>query len=163
MKTRSELEQYIINLGARFVPKEKSRLMKIMGWLLKWIGNNEFISRYWTTIGVTIYYPEGVQDPLDHPQVVEHELIHVEQWKKWWILFSISYLFLPIPFGLAWCRWRWEREAYLKAQLSQADDIESQLDYLVQTLWKGYGWPWPKKWMKNWFLRELEKITYSNI
>ena len=43
-----------------------------------------------------------------------HELVHVRQWRRWHVLFWIGYLLLPLPIGLAWCRWRFEREAYLE-------------------------------------------------
>ena len=127
--------------------------MRALAPALRLIGNRAFMDHYWTTIGRTIYMPVGVEDPYDHPGVVEHELVHVQQYERWGILFMISYLLLPLPAGLAWFRWRWEREAYM-VQIRNAADKESEIERVIGSLWSGYGWPWPRGRMRAWFRHE---------
>jgi hypothetical protein len=130
--------------------KAASPLMRVCGWLLWLLGNRSFVERYWTTLGRTIYYPGCVTDPLAHPVVLEHELVHVRQWERWGVLLWISYLLLPLPIGLCWFRFRWEREAYL-VELRHAADPERELERIVDALWLGYAFPWPRPWMRRWF------------
>ena len=128
--------------------------MQLLGLLLVAIGNRSFMREYWTTLGATIYYPTSVENPYEYPLILEHELVHVRQWRRWGLLFSISYLLLPLPFGLAWFRWRWEREAYL-VQLHSADDPHAAADAIARRLFADYGWPWPRPWMRRWFEQQL--------
>lgn len=129
----------------------RSRLTRAFAQLVRPLGNRRFLEDYWITLGRTVHYPASVRDPYEHPQVIEHELVHVRQWERWGVLLWISYLFLPLPFGLAWFRWRWEREAYLL-------NLErGAVDQVVESIWTGYGWPWPKRWMKRWFERQLDR------
>jgi hypothetical protein len=134
----------------RLVSKADSRLMRAAALLLRGIGQRDFNERFWTTVGRTVYYPTCVEDPLAHPDVLEHELVHVRQWQRWGVLMWLSYLCLPLPFGLAWFRFRWEREAYL-VQIARAADREQEIERIVQVLWHGYGWPWPRPLMRKWF------------
>ena len=63
-------------------------------------------------------------------------------------------MLLPLPVGLAWFRWRWEREAYLPEVLAAADcEREQVIERICQSLWWGYAWPWPREWMREWFRR----------
>jgi len=148
------MEDALRERGVRLVPKGDSRLMRAAGLLLLGIGNREFMQRYWTTLAHTVYYPASVGDPLAHPDILEHELVHVRQWERWGVLLWISYLLLPLPFGLAFFRWYWEREAYL-VQLLRAPDQPREIARVVDALWFGYGWPWPRPWMRRWFERRL--------
>ena len=98
-----------------------------------------------------------VKDPFQYKNILEHELVHVEQWKKWGIILWITYLFLPVPFGFAWFRWRWEREAYL-VQIRSSSNCEKKINQIVNSLWYGYGWTWPKSWMRQWFLNKIKSF-----
>lgn len=147
--SRTSLEKLVGEHRARFLPMPSSRLVRIMARLLWLLGNRRVLEEYWITIGRTIYHPASVSDPYLYPRVVEHELVHVRQWERWGVLLWLSYLLLPLPFGLAWFRWRWEREAYL-VHLEQGT-----VDQVVESLWAGYGWPWPRRWMRRWFERRL--------
>ncbi len=138
--------------GVRLAPKAGSRLMRASALALRALGNRAFMQRYWTTIGRTIYYPECVTDPLAYPVVLEHELVHVRQWRRFGVLMWLSYLLLPLPIGLCWFRFRWEREAYL-VELAHADDRGAEITRIVDALWFGYGFPWPRRWMRRWFER----------
>jgi hypothetical protein len=142
----------------RLVAKRDSRLMDVLAWLLRPLGARDFLSHFWTTIGRTIYYPTRVADPFAHPDVLEHELVHVRQWQRWGVLFWISYVLLPLPFGLAWFRFRWEREAYL-VQLARATDRDREIARIVDALWFGYARPWPRSWMRRWFERKARELV----
>lgn len=139
---------------ARLLPKQGSRTMAVTALLLRALGLREFTTRYWTTLARTIYFPSTVRDPYAHPQVIAHELVHVRQWGRWGPWLWLSYVLLPLPVGLAWFRWRWEREAYLPEVLATADcEREQVIERICQSLWWGYAWPWPREWMREWFRR----------
>lgn len=64
-------------------------------------------------------------------------------------------LSLPLTFGLAWGRWRLEREAYM-VQL-RSDPSEEMAVWIADTLWNDYGFAWPKSWARKWFMEQLKK------
>jgi hypothetical protein len=108
-----------------------------------WVG----LGDVWTTVGRTIYFPRP-QWVSRRLATVEHEIVHVEQWRKWGPLLWLTYLLgLPLPIGLAWFRYRWEREAYL-VQLDAGASPEDIVDVLCGPL---YLWCWPKPWALRWF------------
>jgi hypothetical protein len=136
-------------VGARLRAKKHSTLMAVIAMLVRPF-NASFMETYWTTIGRTIYYPLNVAHPIIHVDIIEHELVHIEQWNKYWLWFWFSYLFVPFPIFVAWYRWRWEREAYLV-------DLNKGLctiDAVVARLWHEYGWCWPRTWMRKWFMEQ---------
>ena len=122
--------------------------------LLRGMGLRNFNERYWTTVGRTIYYPAYVRDPRAHPRIIDHELVHVHQWERLGPWLWASYLLLPLPFWLAWFRFRWEREAYLPP-IEQAEDRDRAIARVVDTLWFGYGLAWPRPLMRRWFKRDV--------
>jgi len=150
----------LLRAHVKLVPKTSSTLMRSCGLLLRAVGNRVFLERYWTTLGRTIYYPTRVTDPLSHPVVLEHELVHVRQWERWGVLMWVSYLLLPLPIGLCWFRFRWEREAYLVDLAHAPDrDREREIERIVDSLWFGYGFPWPRPWMRSWFRQALPLLA----
>lgn len=134
--------------GVVVVSKGNSRMMKLIGFFLgKW-----FMDSAWSTISARrIYAPIGTRlDRLDiYALVVKHELVHIAQAKRLWWFWQLSYLLFPLPIGLAWFRWRWEREAYLVQLRAGASPSD-----LADLLWSHYGWPWPRAWMRRWFERQ---------
>lgn len=138
--------------GATLRSKKGSTLINVLSYLLPW---RSWFLRTWTTIGRTIYAPTHVDiaGPL-HPYAttIAHELVHVAQWRRFWAFLWLGYILLPLPVLFAWCRWAAEREAYLV-------DIRAgrSVDDVVNTLWRSYGWPWPKPLMRRWFVKELSK------
>ena len=117
-----------------------------------------FLSDMWTTIGNKIYYPSNVTFPLKpkYYEIIKHEIVHVEQYKKYSIpLFLFLYLLFPLPIFFSYFRWKFEREAYFKINIKTEKDIE----VVVQNLSKHYMKPWPKTWMRKWFLTQLERST----
>jgi hypothetical protein len=132
----------------KFVSKDDSRVMKLIGLL-----RPDFTKTYWTTVGNTIYYPTNVKDPYHkcHSDTVKHELVHVEQYRKLSVpLFLFLYLFVPFPVFFSYFRWRFEREAYL-TQIRAGALTEN----VVQALWNGYLFPWPRFLMRRWFNRQF--------
>ena len=116
----------------------------------------------WTTVGDTVYYPDAIEDPYLFPEIIEHEKVHIGQYKKLGVpLFLFLYIFVFLPVGLSYFRWRFEREAHLvEAKLYLAEkrtDIHTIVDEMVKSLWHYYGYPWPKTLMKSWFLKQLKK------
>lgn len=139
-----------------FVRKDKSKWMSLIG-----KADPSFMTTVWTTIGNTIYYPTTIGNPEwpgFHP-IVEHELVHVEQFKKWTVpFFLFLYIWMPMPFFFAYFRWRFEREAYL-VDLKMNDDedvyLKTRVEWIVNSLWSNYFFTWPKSWMRKWFYKEL--------
>lgn len=130
--------------------KNDSRAMRFIGRF-----RPDFMTRYWTTVGDTIYYPTSVQDPnhKSHDDAVSHELVHVSQYRKFGkALFLFLYLFVPVPFFFAYFRWKFEREAYL-VQIHEGALVEN----VVQTLWSGYVCPWPRFLMRKWFHKKINQ------
>lgn len=132
--------------------------------------------RTWTTIGDTIWTPMGRTDwgqdtPIRHPVTVAHEAIHVRQQSLWRTLMGpiglplwiAAYLLFPVPFGLAWFRWRMEREAYL-SDLAWALKIggsklsaKRAAEGVIDTLWS-QGMTWPKPWMRRYFHQQIDRM-----
>ena len=125
--------------------------MRFLGWILKPI-NPDFMTSYWTTIGETIYYPTSVNIPEWHTGIIEHEKVHIAQWRVYGLWFWFSYLFLPIPFGLAWWRYAWEREAYLVDIAARRMTIQEVARILSSSK---YGWAWPRPWIEKWLRKQV--------
>ena len=141
--------------------------------------NRQFLSRYWTTLGPVIGYPQGhVLDDYD-VSVLRHERVHLRQTERagWIILaaatlglsllgrrwswlravaffvglvpYSLAYLLLPLPAGLAFCRYLIEREAYAESvrcavERGGPDAAPAAIDHAVAQLTSGaYAWTWP--------------------
>ena len=48
----------------KYMNKKDSKLMKLIAFVIRPI-NKSFMTRYWATIGGTVYYPVNVTDPMD--------------------------------------------------------------------------------------------------
>lgn len=157
--------------------KDQSLLMRLISFVLGY----RFMTSSWTTVSRRkIYAPTHmpdevvgtwvIEDPtcpgglaiLDgsaraarwlrfYSSVVRHEICHTRQIRRWLLLFHLTYLWFPLPVLLAWGRWRWEREAYL-INLREGTHTVPEV---VDILWSGYFWTWPKAWMRRWFLKKL--------
>jgi len=117
---------------------ESSRLFRF----LCAIGFRRFIVGRCITVWGTVYYPEGYG--MTHEDLA-HEKVHIEQWRRWGIFLPLFYNILPLPI-LFTGRWFFERRAYL-VDVNAGADIE----IVVNTLWRDYLWPWPRRWMREWF------------
>ena len=128
-----------------YLPKKDLRLMRFIGWF-----SPAFMTDFWTTIGEDCYYPTTVTDPMrsEYKNIRVHELVHTEQQHKYTkpVWFAL-YFFCPLPVFLAYFRWRFEREAYLV----QITGTTVSNETVVNLLHNSYFYPWPKRWMLEWF------------
>jgi hypothetical protein len=135
-----------------YLPASKSRIRRGMRWFVG--------PQFWMTYrlpfqrSIRISYPDAVKDPkaVLWADIVDHEMVHVEQFSRWWApwFFPLLYAILPLPAGFSG-RWYIERRAYLR-------DImvgRSTVDEAVRVLWQLYLMPWPPVLMRRWFHKHL--------
>lgn len=142
--------------NVKLVNKKDSLLMRIVGVLL-YPFTPDFMTNFFTTYRLpgqkhgTIAYPAGA-DPMKFPEVLEHELMHVEQQSTALGLFKsaifVSVFPLPVLFS---GRWFIEREPYLNDIKKGRRTVEESVD----VLWGSYGLAWPKPLMRKWFNERL--------
>lgn len=160
----------------RFVIKTKSKswFMKLLAFLLLVVTfgrQKTFLTGYVTTIGTTVYVPEGFNAWADTRKlaVLRHERVHMRQAKKYGLfLFAVAYLFLPVPLGLAYCRARFEWEAYEESMRASSeqhglrllDDVRYRDSILKEFTTGAYGWMWPfRGQLERWYAASKAKIT----
>lgn len=161
--------------GVRIVEK-RGWFWRLLHWLVFFFtlgGNKTFLTRYVTTLGPLIGVPVGWMDERDDVSklaVLTHELVHVRQCKAFglgsaWLglpVFGLLYLLVPLPFGLALFRYRFERSAYvagIRIFKAYGHDVSVQVEFAVKQLTgPGYGWafPFPTS-VRRYFERELAK------
>ena len=119
-----------------------------------------YLERYVTTMWRTVYVTADWEArPIEERwATLRHELVHVRQFERWGILMAVAYLLLPLPFGLAWFRMRFEREAYeetLRAwhELGGRAACERLREHILSQFTSGaYGWMWPfPRALARWF------------
>ena len=157
----------------RIVRKAESRFAKAMDVALKILtlgGQREFMGRYYTVIGDTLYVPIGWDEtnPLDAVITLRHERIHLRQRRR--LTFPVMilvYLFLPLPLGLAYGRARLEWEAYsetLRATLElrgpkalQSAQLKERI--VTQFTSPAYGWMWPfRSAVEGWYDAKVREL-----
>jgi len=142
--------------NVRLILKTESKFMRLIGLIL----GRKFRESFWTTYRLpfqklsTITYTAKSGDPMQYKSTLSHELIHVKLLDKWYgpLLGGLLVSLVPLPVLFSG-RWYIERYAYLDGILNYNYDI----DGVVNLLWNGYGWPWPKPLMKRWFLRKIKE------
>lgn len=114
--------------GFKIVRKDESALMKAISIALMVVTLGQmrtFMTGFVTTIGQTVYVPSSwdMQGESSRSVVIRHERIHMRQSARYgWLLFSLGYLFFPLPLGFAYVRARLEMEAY-------AESIRATVEY----------------------------------
>lgn len=137
--------------------KGDSALMK----LLKPFMTKTFMTSFTTTIWHTVYVPDSFDSwpAASQCAVLRHERVHMRQARKLTFpVFACLYLFVFFPVGLAWCRTRFEQEAYEESLAAYKDygfDYSSPIlkARMVAHFTTGeYGWMWlfPKS-IESWF------------
>jgi hypothetical protein len=129
-------------------------------------GQRRYLSHYVTTIGETVYVtPDWEARSLaDRYATLRHERVHLEQFRRYGLVpMAIAYLFLPLPFGLAWCRMRLEREAYEETIRvhHELGTIGGQLrTHVIDQFATGsYGWMWPfPRAVGRWYDRLVDEL-----
>ena len=102
----------------KVLKKSESTLMKVIDKTLKVISfgkMNSFMDDFITTIGNTVYVPEkwDVRSASTKAITMRHERVHMRQSQRVGrVLFSLSYLFFPVPTLFAYYRTKFEKEAY---------------------------------------------------
>jgi hypothetical protein len=108
---------------------ESGMTIKRKSWL--WWFTFPFAHNNYTTIGKTIYYPNGYPPS---PRIIRHEAMHSFQQSQVGIVkFLLLYLF-ALPFFWNPWRYRWEMEAYIFG--SQLDEAEARR--ILRSV--AYGW-----------------------
>ena len=137
-------------------------------------GQREFMTRYVTTIGRTIFLPSGWGDrsPESRYVTLRHEAVHLRQFRRYGlVLTALVYLVPFLPLGLAWGRARLEWEAYaetLRATaevygLDAASDPKLHAYLRRQFTGPAYGWMWPfERTVQRWIDRSLAELALES-
>lgn len=170
----SELERVQKVYGVRVTNKqEKYWLWRSIDLILKIVSfgrKKNFLTAYTTTLCETIYFPiNWTPENADDLDIItlHHELVHVSRIREFgdsdaiygMFWFTLLYLFLPFPIGLAWFRYKWEREGYLKsARIAKSLGYKIDPEVFVDELsGPSYIWAWPfKKNIRKWFITHLK-------
>ncbi len=159
----------------KLVPKSSSWLMKAIGavlWVVTFGKQHTFLAEYITTIGYTVYTPSDWDKKPDITKIVtlRHERVHMRQRRKYGMfLFTCLYVFLPMPGGLAYFRYKFECEAYEETMralselapwgeetVRSADYREELIDFFTSAQ---YFWMWPfRKSLETWYDGVLSRL-----
>lgn len=133
-------------------------------------GMRGYLDSYQTTIRRTIYVTADWddRDPLDRYVTLRHEAVHLRQFRRWTLPgMAILYVLLPLPMGLAWCRARFEQEAYAESIRAAAEvwgpdaprDPAFRARIVEQFTGASYGWMWPfRASVERWYDRVLAEV-----
>lgn len=149
--------------GVKIIKKDTSWFFKALGkilWVLTLGKNKLFMTGFVTTIAKTIGVPSDFDGWSTEEKlgILKHELTHVAQYERYSVLFMLAYLFAFFPVGLAYFRYRFEREAYVVGfrellKNNSALQKEDMVAWGVQEMTgPNYLWAWPfKKSVQRWF------------
>lgn len=172
--------------------KEHVRAWRILAKIVKILTfwQVDLLTRFWSTIGNVVYIPKRYTDkgkayyfgefPTEDYRVLSHELEHVKQFYKLSIkkvkggravgvvLFGLMYIFMFFPIGLAYGRYKLEREAYLAGLLAakrckqySATELDDLLKKAVRSCstspWYLCPWPFPRQ-VRRWFEHQLSLV-----
>jgi hypothetical protein len=156
------------------IEKERSLLQRSIGRalaILTFGGQTSYMTHYVTTIGPRVYVPAGWEARAadDRYVTMRHERVHLRQFRRWTLpVMALAYLLLPLPFGLAWCRYRFERAAYEETLRAAADvrgrgvlcDAAFRAHVIEQFTSGAYGWMWPFRGViEGWYDRVAEEVA----
>jgi len=155
------------------------------------LGQVNLLKQSWTTIGNVVYVPVRTDKegkilrygdlPYTDYKGLAHEIVHVEQFYKWRlksmkygraagaVLLILYYLFVFFPIGLAYGRYRIEREAFLEGLLA-AKAIGLEIPPLIERAvyhcstspWYLWMWPFPRL-VRHWFETQYESRCRSKL
>lgn len=168
-KVKAHLE---VEYKARIIYKRDSVLMLFIDSILRVLTFGQmqtFMSGFVTTIGKTIYAPNDWEESLSSAITLRHEMVHLEQQRRMGtLLFSLTYLFWPLPAVLALGRRDLEAEAYEETMLGWAEDRGISILYsddfrdriLKHFLGASYFWMFPfRKRMEAWYAKAVARVT----
>jgi hypothetical protein len=152
--------------GFRIVPKASAPSQRAIhrALVILTLGQNRsYLDSYHTTIGRTIYVT-GNWDTMSRDQrymLLRHEAMHLRQFRRFTLVgMAFLYLLVPLPFGLAWFRARFEREAYAETVRAAAEvhglahvRAPAFRDHIIeQFTGPSYGWMWPfRASLERWY------------
>jgi hypothetical protein len=146
-------------LGTHIVTKNTAypQLWNAMDTLLRIMsfGKCKDFMKRTTTIGRTIAFPAGTDlynAGMYELRTLIHEREHVKQFKRYTPpLMAWLYLFFPLPIGLAYFRYKFEKEAVL-AEMAFMKSLGAtpRVEDVIQSLsGSAYVWAWPEKWVRR--------------
>jgi hypothetical protein len=157
----------------RIVHKRDSRLSRAIDIALRCLtlnGQREYMTRFHTVIGDTLYVPSCWDDtpPIDRIITLRHERVHLRQRRRYTLPgMALLYLLLPLPLGLAYGRARIEWEAY-EETLRATFELKGERALLSPALERhvvdqfvgpNYGWMWPfEATVTAWYDAAVDRI-----
>lgn len=150
----------------RIVAKRESRLQRVLhyGLVAVTLGRvRDYMDSYHNTVGSTVYVTDDWddKDANDRYVLLCHEREHMRQFRRFTAPGMMAlYWLLPLPFGLAYFRARFERAGYEQTIRASAEVYglhyvkdPSFRDYVVrQFIGAGYGWMWPfRRRIETWY------------
>lgn len=127
--------------------KEESWLQRAIGKIISPI-NQGYMTSYATTMFGKIWLPSNARywSADTKYKLYRHEFIHLLDAKKFWLFFSLSYLFL-LPAVLT-MRAFWELRGYTQSLISfyeiDGDISDDDIDWITSQFTSGlYLWMWP--------------------
>lgn len=161
----------------KIVSKGDSKLMKVIDILLKVITfwqMKTFLERFVTTIGYTVYVPTDWDDDSKVETnliTLRHERVHMRQYSRHPIWFSLSYLLFPVPVLFAYSRMKYEMEAY-EETLRGWNDLFGQealfdsgnRSHMIRHFTSAeYFWTWVwKPTIEKWYDKTVDDILKDN-
>lgn len=162
----------------KIVFKDESLMMKAINVFLMAVTLGRmraFMTGFITTVGETVYVPSDWDSlgEVSRCVVIRHERVHMRQSRRYGrVLFSLAYLLLPLPAGLAYFRARLEMEAYAESvralvemtgtgvAFSQAYQ-QGLVDHFTTAQYL-YMWPFPKT-VKKWVTKAVDDAVAEYI
>lgn len=163
--------------GFRLVDKRTSTLMKVTDVALKAITfgkMSSFMDRFTTTVGDSIYVPEGWEHrPVtSRLTTLRHERVHLRQARRLGrFLMSLMYLLVPLPVLFAYYRTKLEQEAYEEslAAIQEYGGNEALLDpdlrvrMIDHFVTAEYFWAWPWRLsVGKWYDAAIERLLAAS-
>jgi hypothetical protein len=161
----------------RLIRKSESLLQRsihVVLALLTFGGQRRYLHDYVTTLGARVYVPPrwDQRSPADRVGTMRHERVHLRQFRRYGLLpMGLLYLLIPLPFGLAYFRMRFEREAYEESiraawELQGPDCVlhPSYRRHMVRIFTgPAYGWMWPMpRQIERWFDGLVAELVESS-
>ena len=148
----------------KIINKSDSLLMKIVSNIL-FFNKKKFMDEMPTTFGNKVYVPTMWNSFSNKKRkaMLEHELVHIRQFKKFTIPgFLLLYLLLPLPLLLSWFRVKFEVEAYaVTLKHTPRGKHKKHLEHYVnEVCGPRYLWSWyNKEYVANAIKDEYFKLT----
>lgn len=126
-----------------------------------------FLTHFTTVMGRTVYFPIGWDRSKAGKSayvILRHERKHIKQAEdlgrgNFWLgkaLFILLYFLVFFPIGLAWFRYKFEREAYVESfKACKRVGLKPNVNQYIEAMTgPKYVWTWPfKKSVKKWFYK----------